>query len=169
MALASVGFFNNVVLVDSGGNKATLRYQLTSADMATAQADAAADVALLDAVTQALVKSYNVGESFEDGAADFAVQGVHIENLASIVARIDSVEKKFAQIKIPAPRDEIFQALTGEDSNDIDPANADLVAYLNIWETAGGNAELSDGETLLSPGTAGNVSGKRIHRKSRKG
>lgn len=169
MSLVSTGFFCNVVLADSGGNRATLRWKLTSLDIATALTDAAADVALLEAVTDAIVFSYNVGQGFEEDTVLYAAEGVHIEDIASIVAKIDDPEVKFAQIKIPAPNVGIFQAATGPLSNEIDPADAALVAYLNIWETTGGNATLSDGETLVSPGTAGNVTGKRIHRRSRKG
>lgn len=169
MALVSAGFFLTVDIADSGGNKSRLSYSLTSADLATAVTDVATILAELDPVTDGVVTGYRFGEAYAEDTAFFAVAGVQIENIASIVARIDAPMAKYANIKIPAPAPGIFQAANGPLSNEIDPADTDLVAYLNLFETAGGVVTLSDGETLVSPGTAGNVKGKRIHRRSRKG
>lgn len=166
MALASVGFFLTVTLSDQGGNRSTLRYDLNSIDIATALTDAATVLAELDPITDAAIVAYSVGQKYEEDTSAFGLG--EVENIASIVARIDSAEQKYATIKIPAPADGIFKAAAGPDYNVVDASDADLVAYLNLFATAG-VATLSDGETLDSPGTAGNVVGKRIHRGSRKG
>jgi len=166
MALVSSGFLLTVRLVDQGGNKSTLRFNLSSADAATAATDASAVLAALAAVTDAAIQSYSLAEQFDDATVNSG--SGEVENMASIVARIDDAEVKYATIKIPAPVDGIFQAASGELYNVVDPADVALVAYLQLWQT-GNEATLSDGETLLSPGTAGNVVGKRIHRASRKG
>jgi hypothetical protein len=169
MALASTGYFANVVVVDSGGNKSTLRYKLTEAAVpADAIADAATLVAALNGVTDGVVLSYTVGEGFEEDATFFAAEGVNIENVALITAKVDNAELKYANLKIPAPNVGIFIAATGPNSNVVDPADATLQTYLTQFAT-GGIAYVSDGEALESPGTAGNVKGKRIHRGSRKG
>lgn len=167
MALASVGFFLSVTLSDQGGNRSTLRYELSSATMAEAVTDAATVLAELGPVTDAAIVGYSVGEKFEEDTSLFGTG--EIENIASVVARIDSAEQKYATVKIPAAADGIFKAASGPDYNVVDAADADLVAYLNLWETTAGVATLSDGETLEDPGTAGNVVGKRIHRGSRRG
>lgn len=166
MALGSTGFYLNVSLSDTGGNKSVLRYDLTAADFATAETDAATILAALNAVTDAAVVSYSLGEGFEEDTTYFG--SGEVENVAIISARIDTTEAKEAILRIPAPNVGIFKAASGPDYNIVDAADVALVAYLNLFAT-GNEALVSDGEALLSPGTAGNVQGKRIHRKSRKG
>ena len=166
MALNSVGWYLHVTLADQGGNKSTVRYDLTAVDAATAAADAATIMAELAPVTDAAIVGYALGEKFEEDAAFYGTG--EIENLATISARIDANEQKFATIKIPAPAAGIFKAASGADYNVVDVADADLVAYLNLFAT-GEQVLLSDGEALLSPGTAGNVTGRRTHRGSSKG
>lgn len=166
MALTSTGWFLNVTLSDTGGNKSVLKYDLTAADAATAAADAATIIAALDAVTDAAISGYALGEGFEDSAAVYGLG--EVENVAMISARIDSDEVKWATLRIPAPNSGIFKAASGPDWNIVDAADVALVAYANLFAT-GEQCYLSDGEALDSPGTAGNLVGKRIHRKSRKG
>ena len=114
MALSSVGYFANVVVVDSGGNKSTLRYKLTEAAVpADAITDAATLVAALNGVTDGVVLSYTVGEGYEEAATFFAAEGVNIENIALVTAKIDNAELKYANLKIPAPNIGIFVAATG--------------------------------------------------------
>jgi hypothetical protein len=168
MALVHEGYFGNVVLADSGGNKATLRYALTAADIDTADTDMQTIIARLSAVTDAVVVGYNVGRSYGEDATYFAPEGVHIENVALISARVAAVGEKYAQVRIPAPDIGIFQQATGKKSNVVDATDVALIAYLNTFADTG-LATISDGEELESPGTAGNVDGKRIHRGSRKG
>jgi hypothetical protein len=137
---------------------------MTAANATDAATDAATIMAELGPVTDAAIVGYALGEKFEEDTTFYG--SGEIENLASISARVDANEQKFATVKIPAPADGIFIAASGPDYNVVDPADADLVAYLNLFTT---EATLSDGESLLSPGTAGNVTGRRIHRGSRKG
>ena len=171
MALVSAGFFLTVTLADAGGNKSTLQYDLQSDTLGDAATDAATILAELAPITDAVVVSYRIGEKFSEDTTFYAVTGVEIENIASVVARIDAAQEKFATLKIPAPNVGIFQAANGSGYNQVDGGDADLIAYLNLFQTGanGGVANVSDGENLVSPGTAGNVRGKRIHRKSRKG
>jgi hypothetical protein len=166
MALASVGWFLHVTLSDTGGNHSVLRYDLTATDATTAATDAATILAALGDITDAAVIGYALGEKFEDDAVEYGLG--EVENIALISARIDSAEQKHAIIRVPAPVVGIFKAATGPDYNVVDAADTDLITYLNVFAT-GNEALLSDGEALDSPGTAGNVTGKRIHRKSRKG
>lgn len=169
MALVHKGYFGNVTVVDSGGNKSTLRYDLVAADIDTADADMLTIISRLNAITDGVVTGYSVGRSYGEDASFFAPEGVHIEDVALISARLAAVGEKYTQLRIPAPSIGIFQQATGKKSNVIDATDADLVAYLNTFVATTGLATTSDGENLLSPGTAGNVDGKRIHRGSRKG
>lgn len=166
MALAEVGYVLMVVLSDQGGNKSTLRFDMTATDAATAATDAATIIAALGAVTTAQIVSYSVNHVYQEDT-DLYGEG-ESENVASISARIDSAQTKYATLRIPAPVDGIFQAAEGPLYNQIDPADTDLGVYLSVFAT-GHQALVSDGEALLDPTVAGNVTGKRIHRKSRKG
>jgi hypothetical protein len=168
MALSSVGYKMNATLVDAGGNQGTLRYNLTAGTIADALTEAATIITDLNAITDCVVLEYMVGEKFEEDTTFYAAGGVELENVALVVARIDDAEVKWVNIRIPGPNVGIFKATSGPDYNVVDPADTALVTYLNHFAT-GNEATLSDGETLLSPGTAGNVHGKRIHRGSRKG
>jgi hypothetical protein len=168
MALASVGFFATITLADSGGNKSTLRYELVAADIETAETDTATIITRLNAVTDGVIVGYTVGEAFEENATFLAAEGVQVENVAMLSARISNAKEKYAQLRIPAPTIGIFQQTTGSKSNVVDNTDADLLTYLSTFVT-GGLATVSDGEILLNPSAAGNLSGKRIHRGSRKG
>jgi hypothetical protein len=169
MALVSTGFFANMTVTDSGGNNSNLRYNLASADIETAVTDAGTLVTVLNAITDGVITGYSVGEMYEEDSAFLAAEGVQVENVAIVSARIAAAEEKWAQLRIPAPNIGIFQAATGKKSNVVDPADSALVSYLNLFVATTGICTISDGENLLSPGTAGNVDGKRIHRASRKG
>jgi hypothetical protein len=169
MALVSKGYFSNITVTDSGGNDSTLRYALVSEDLPTALTDTATIIAALNAITDGVITGYSVGERYEEDSAFFAAEGVQAENVAIITARIDATGEKWANLRVPAPNVGIFQAATGKKSNVVDPTDSALVTYLNLFVASTGICTLSDGENLLSPGTAGNVDGKRIHRGSRKG
>lgn len=164
MAIVSGGFEFSVVLVDSGGNKAVRSYDLTSADNAEALTDAAAIVALLDTLTNATVQSYRVSEKFVEDAFAYPVGGVNVEELALITARVDGSPDKTFNFSIPAPVDGMFVAVTGASRNIVDTADLDLIAYASIYNP-GSRATISDGESIELP----LLSGKRIHRGSRRG
>lgn len=166
MALVSTGWYLNVTLSDQGGNKSVLKYDLTAANATDAATDAATILAALAAVTDAAISGYALGEGFEDEAALYGTG--EVENVALVSAKIDTDEVKWATFRIPAPADGIFKASSGPGYNVVDAADTDLVAYANLFAT-GAECLISDGEALDSPGTAGNLYGKRIHRKSRKG
>lgn len=166
MALVTKGFELNLVLSDNGGNKSRMEFDLNSATFAAATTDAAAVISALNAVTDAVIVNYTLAEVF---AEDTALYGAgEIENIASISARIDAAYPKYATIKIPAASIGVFQAASGPLANVVDPADTALATFLSLY-IAAGVALISDGESLISPGTAGNVVGKRIHRASRKG
>jgi hypothetical protein len=169
MSLESKGYYLNVVLVDaSGENKATIRYNMESADFATLVTDAAAVMSALNAVTDAVIVAYQIGEKFGENSSFVAAEGVEIENVASISSRLDAPQEKWATVRIPAPNIGVFEAATGTGRNRVDPTDTDLLTYLGLFVTSTGVATLSDGETLLIPG-ASNTKGKRIHRASRRG
>lgn len=174
MALTQRDVYFNVTLADYAGNKSTIRYKTNKTDLADLVTDiaeftgAGGLLADLEAVTDAKVTGYSAGVTFAEDGSPYAAEGVEVENVAEIVAKIDGEPDKWATVRIPAPVVGIFGAGPGESANLIDPADADLQAYLANFES-GGIVTTSDGESLADSGTVGNFKGKRIHRGSRKG
>lgn len=163
MALATDGYWLTVSLVDNGGNVSTLRYELTSADAATAVTDAATIIAALDAVTNAVISNYSWGERFAENAFAYPAAGIENEDKASVTVLLDGAGAKKANFKIPAPVIGVFMGATGPSANEVDVLDAALVTYGGIFE-AGGEAYISDGETMDSM-----LNGKRISAGSQKG
>jgi hypothetical protein len=172
MALVSKGTYLNVTLADAAGNKSTLRYALDFADLAalnTGAASIATILAALDAVTDANVIAYNMGEDFAEDAVFYGTPGSEVENVALITARVDgSTPAKFTTLRVPAPNDGVFLGTTGENRNIVDTADAAIRTYLGLF-TSTGHVTVSDGERIEDPTAAGTWKGKRIHRGSRNG
>lgn len=174
MALVQDKVFFNVTLADSGGNKATLRFDLNKTDLADLSTDVADITGVggllsdLEAVTDAKVVGYSMGVAFAEDGSVYADAGVQIENVAEVVAKIAGEPDKWTTLRIPAPAAGIFGAGPGPSVDILDVEDADLQAYLANFETAA-LCKTSDGESIADSGTVGNFKGKRIHRASRKG
>jgi hypothetical protein len=169
MAIVSDGFEGTITIMDSGGNTSSLTYKLVEAAVAAdALADLQAILALLLAVTNGVLKSYTFVERFVQDTPIFPTAGVHVENRATVVAQLADNPLKTATVIIPAPKDGIFQTDTGPGSNIVDLSDADLLAYIDIWQETGALASISDGE-FITDGVTALRSGKRTHRKSSKG
>ena len=189
MALVSTGLFLNVVLVDAGGNKSTQRYQLDGNCAAYASLEAlggaAGQTRLLEVlgnialVSNARIVSYSIGEGYaqDDAALKYGPAGSEVERLANVVGEIDGVIGKYHTVRIPSPVAGIFvnDGAPGPKKNDVDPADADLLSFLGHFQATisditpfTGDFLVSDGEKLADV-SAANISGKQIHRGSRKG
>lgn len=189
MTIVSTGLFINVVLVDAGGNKSTMRLKPDPAAAGYANLEALGGAAgqarltyvlnTLALVTNARVISYNIGESFaeNDSLLQFGPAGSEVERLASIVGPINGAVGKYHTLKIPSPVDGIFvsDGAPGPNKNQVDPADADLQAWLSLFQATIADADPYSGDFFVSDGekladiTASNVQGKQIHRGSRKG
>lgn len=163
MANVSAGWRLFVTLMDNGGNKTTKSFELTSADETAAAADSAAVVAALLAVTDAVLIDYASYELFVNDAVTYPASGVEIENQAQLLFDIVDHPEKRAVYSIPAPKPGIFVATSGAGANIIDTADAAVIAFRDLFRTAG-ESYISDGEVAETL-----ISGKRVHRKSRRG
>jgi len=163
MALVSTGFRLSVSLVDTSGSISTLRYELTAADNIAALADATTIITALEAVTDSVVGAYNVAEVFEEDALTFPASAENAIK-ASISLYLDEPGQQRTNVKIPAPSIGIFTGTTGPAYNTVDGADTELNDYLAIWVTTGGQATLSDGQTIRD--TDYFAGGKRISRAS---
>lgn len=166
MAITSRGFKLVVALIDSGRDQSNLTFDLVAATYADAVTATTAILPLLEAVTDAVVKGYNIIENWAE-ATLVLPSGTEVENRAVIVCQVNADPMKTATIVIPAASSGLFQTATGAGHNLIDVADADLLAYINIWQVSGALAKLSDGEYLDD--TAVIISGKRAHRRSASG
>lgn len=163
MALTSMGYWLTVDLVDGGGDKTRKTYQLTAADAASAATDVAAVIAALQAVTGAVIKTYQYGLRYGEDSLVYPAATVQVENKAAITVQLDAVGAKRAVHTIPAPVIGIFKTATGQGANEVDIADGDLITYMTLFAT-GNECYISDGETMDLL-----VSGKRIHAHSNNG
>jgi hypothetical protein len=99
------------------------------------------------------------------------------EQKAQIVALLDVEtppnpgQDRYGRITIPAPKNSLFLATSGDGNNIVDTNNADLLSYLDLW-TAGialPGFVVSDFQHIQDPTTVGNITGKRITRRNKRG
>ena len=163
MALVADGFDLIVNLVDSGGNGTTRTYNLTSADADAAATDAGAVMTALDAITDAVIAGYTLGERFIENALVYPTDA-EVENNARITAKIVGRPNRSATIDIPAPNIGIFTGTTGPARNVVDLADTALQTFLQLFDGSG-PITVSDGESIIVTSAVG----KRIHKRSVKG
>lgn len=168
MALVSTGFVGSVTLQDEEGSRSVLQYQLTAVTNAAALTDMADIVTRLAAVTDCAISGYSVAEVFAEDALVLP-DGIEVEKRAVISAKVaGTLPQEYVNIVIPGPTGGIFIAATGPDAKRVDPADADLRAYLATF-TSGGEATISDGQTIVDPTASGAFTGRKTHRGSRNG
>jgi len=157
-----------VQLVDTGGNTTTRDYRLTATDTAGDATAVLADVATiltaLQAVTDAVIKKYDVAVVFLNDALTLPSGDINVEENAQISALIDGIPNKSAVIEIPAPKSTLFQAPTGPGHNQMQFTTSPVPAFVNLFKT-GAQILVSDGEAI----TDQSIKGKRVHHKSTKG
>lgn len=162
-------------LKDRGGNVVPMNFKSTITT--TISANQALDWLVANVPPLTLAKlisaSYTTGYT-EDDQSITELNG-EIEEKAEIQAALVQDlpgQSKFGVITIPAPVPGIFQATSGVLYNVLDPNNADVQTLLGAYEAGFGlfgALTLSDYQTIQDPTIAGNVTGKRIHKASRKG
>lgn len=158
-------FSLSIELADNSGQTTNKTYELQSADAAAAATDAAAILAALNAVTEAAVKSYTIGQTFVENALVLPASGVENQNTALLNIRLASDPTKYARHRIPAADPSIFVATSGSGANIVDTGDANLNVYVALF-TATNEAYISDGELADS---ALDFFGRRQHVKSRTG
>lgn len=168
MAFVSQGWKLVLTFADSGGNTTTREFKLTATDDAGDLAPVIADVQTIvnawTAATDAVLVSQQVTKITVNDDVTLPAAGVQVENNAQISAKIEGIPNKSAVFEVPAPKIGMFQAPTGPASNIVQFANAPVPALVNIYK-AGGQAYISDGESITDQG----IKGKRVHHKSTRG
>jgi hypothetical protein len=168
MALVTTGFVGSVTLQDEEGSRATLQYDLTAVTNAAALIDMGDIVTRLAAITDCAISGYSVSEVFAEDTLVLP-DGVEVEKRAVISAKLaGTLPQEYVNIVIPGPTGGIFIAATGPDAKRVDPADADLRAYLATFANAG-EATISGGQTIVDPTASGAFTGRKTHRGSRNG
>lgn len=164
-------------LKDRGGNiqPMTVKTSATTPLGASNLLDAA--IPLLQAITKAKVigATYTWGYHETDPSVD-ATNGEVEERAAITMALVLSGsgpgQTEKATFEIPAPIDAMFVASFGENYNIVNMANADLQAWLALYDAGfgvAGSFTLSDQQTALDYTDASLNKGKRVHKGSRHG
>lgn len=168
MAFVSQGWFLDTTWIDTGGNITTRRFELvatdTAGDAAAVIADVQTIVAAYIAATDAVLTKQVVGKVTVEDAVTLPAGDVNVEENAQISAKIDGIPNKSAVFEIPAPKNTLFLAPTGEGHNKVDFADPLVANVVNLYKT-GAQILISDGESI----TDQNIKGKRVHHKSTKG
>ena len=167
-----------VKLIDKGNNKFQMRWYSDGTVYATAQDLNLAMVTALEAITDCLI--VEAGYTFRFVEADqtpLAAYGEGEKKAMISCALVTETppnpgQTKYAQILIPAPKEDLFLATAGSGANIVDVENADLVAFLQNFAVGAGilpHLTLSDFQAIKDPSVPANLSGKRVTRKSSKG
>lgn len=167
MALVQQGYTVNITVADSAGDRASRSYGVLGATIADALTNAQSIVAEFDPLTEGVILGWTLCVRFVEDAFTYPAGGVEVENQAEILGRIANVPNKSAAFNVPAAAGGIFVGTTGPNRNIVDGADADVLAFLALFDETGGIATISDGEQLDD--AAPFVSGKRVHAKSRLG
>jgi hypothetical protein len=168
MAFIDKGWFLDTEWIDTGGNKTRRTFQLTAATVAGSIATVIADVQIIVAAwiaaTDAVLVSQRVTSLSVEDSVVLPAGDVNVEENAQISAKIFGTPNKSAVFEIPAPKNTIFRAPTGEGHNQVDFTKPIVAAVVNIYKD-GEQALISDGESI----TDQDIRGKRVHHKSTKG
>jgi hypothetical protein len=143
--------------IDTNGVRKKRKKFFELSDAVTTDAEArAAMVALLpllDAVNEADIVAWHFGVTFPwDGTATTVVGNLQRE---AILTLVPDTPGDLVTHTIYAPDDTIVSG------NNVNEADADLVAYLNLFET-GGDFVLSDGESIVA---ANQIASSRLRTK----
>lgn len=168
MAFIDKGWFLETTWIDTGGNTTNRTFQLTATTVAGSIAAVIADVqtivAAWVAATDAVLVSQRVTSLSVEDTVVLPAGDANVEENAQISAKIFGTPNKSAVFEIPAPKNTLFLAPTGEGHNKVDFADPLVGAVVNIYKN-GAQALISDGEAI----TDQNIKGKRVHHKSTKG
>lgn len=149
MAIVNAGFLLTITLGAKNDATRTVNYELTAADYAAAVTQYTAISALLLAVSAGAIRGYNIlARAVEDAYVRPTSDEAESRDTARITAYNANNPFKKVNFGIPMPKLAIFKATAGELMDEVDIADADLIAYKNIWDETTGYAKISDGEYI---------------------
>lgn len=139
-------WYMSVTLGGIDDSTQTRRYNLVAADAAEAETAATSIRTKLLAISAGVLVSYKIEHVFVE---DAYVRGTDSDaeggEQAIVSGKIDDSPLESWSLNIPFPKIGIFLATVGKNRNVVDIGDADLLAFVNDFGSAG-NAYLSDGE-----------------------
>jgi len=177
MALVEFPILHWVIGIDRQSNQ--FRFEAQSDGTLTATADALSNslLAAFQAVSDLKVIEYGYRTVSKETDISPPVGDVAGEQKAQMICALEIEtppqpgQDRFGRINIPAPKNTLFLAATGDGNTVVDVTNADLLTFLDLW-TSGivlPGFTVSDFQHILDPSIEGNIKGKRITRSSKKG
>jgi hypothetical protein len=171
MGQVSQGYYGTVQLMDVGRKTITKTYQFNGSqvDFPAALVDMATLITALEGVSDLEVLGYQVKEVFQEDTLVVPVAlNAQAEMHALLNVGIEGQPLKTATMRIPGPKEAIFVGNPGTDDYDnVDGANAAVIAFMDLFKQTGGDFWISDGEDIADAGSF--KSGRRVHSKSRRG
>jgi len=157
MAFSSGKFVTTFTLIGTGGRTVIREYENYDTDYGFATAAAVAMAVRLNNCSNLKIASYSLSFVKVEQSLVLPTNAYPEEQLL-INAPIKGKGGKRAQIKIPAPKDVLFQSTTGQGHNLMNAGNATLLDFLLMFDQA--YFKLSDGEQI----DRNDLRGKRVHR-----
>lgn len=165
MAFASSGFELVVAFKDNGDDTVTRTYKFVDGieydDAVTA---AAAFIATLDPLTNALISWYRIVNILDNDTQTLPADGVQNENQLILTVGILDKPHESATLTVPAPVIGAFVGTSGKAANQANVSASIITNFVGLF-VDGGNFTLSDGDTAILTGLAG----KRRHTKNSNG
>lgn len=137
------GFFLTITIMDTQGDTSQLRYEMQSADFATALTDAGTVLTAVNAMTDGVITSYQIAQVMDEDSVSFPANA-DVSQRASLTFQLANSAKK-ASLQIPAPAQAIFQATSGPGNGIVDSTSAPIALYAPLFQS-GGQLYISDGE-----------------------
>jgi len=142
---AGFGWFLTMTVQDRNMDYVTLTYELRATNEIEAEAERTAIFAAFDDVSLAVIVGYGLSQRFVNDSIGIPAAG-EVEVKARLSYQLkDSFHK--GTFDIPAPKETIFLALTGKQNKVVDVANADVIAYADMFRAAG-SAYIGNGGSL---------------------
>jgi len=163
MAFAHSAYLGVINMRDTGYNLVTKTVELRGATVAAAGTALANYVNDLIGVTDAWIESYRLEDVFLTDVLFTAALPHGEASTKAVISAALTTPGKTGTVEIPAPKDTIFQAASGDGFNRVDGGDAAVTTFLNAYEAAG-HAFISDGEDMADGGF---IRGVRVHRAHR--
>lgn len=164
MALVFQKYRLTTTFIDTAGEKVKRSMVLTAPDEVNARSAAVGIMTAYSTVSNAKIAGYEITSIFVEDALSLPADA-DVKEVLVVNAPIAGRPNKRGWLSIPAPKDTMFYATSGNDANIANMTNPVLLVLIKVWASAAnggwGTGLLSDGETILLT----DMAGERQHRK----
>lgn len=156
-------------LVDSVGKHTTRTVEMSNSAPSTETISelvsrATAFWAEFDPLTLAALANMSITLNYRESAVTIPGAGLVADN-AELALPLVNRPNVYGMFAVPAPASAIFVSSTGTNANNVDPADADVQAFMGLF-ASGEDFFLSDREHVI-PFSEALFKGKRVQRRSR--